>query len=429
MVNFFGNIAVHHSNDNLVELGNPGLLCGICNEEIPESDLSVTPCRHNFHRSCILAWLNEDDICPVCRRSFDSHSLKSFAEQENLDLYESQGARPKEGQQGPVTRSQTAPNNSFRGAHNFYRNRGRGSNSNRTPRSNNNNNKNENLNHINNVVQERFRNYEERFTRQMQEDVGRLVGESLDQYFQGLKVTETRNLIQVSERMNRSSDIPVNDVNQEQSSLHNPVRREVLSVVTPSIACKIISGWKLSYDGSLTSIPVDEFIYRVNDLTLTTLRGDYRSLCQNVHMLFEGKAKRWFWRYHHSVGDLDWFGICEDLRRNFKDFRTDFEIKESLRNLKQKAGESFENYLDHILTTADSLRHPLSEQELVEIVVRNLQPDIRLELLHLDLRSISDLRKACRRRENLFAEMQMKAPVQRSNVQGLGCKNISEIDD
>ncbi|XP_036346641.1 uncharacterized protein LOC118755957 [Rhagoletis pomonella] len=412
-------MSVLHSNENLHQLQNMTSACGLCKEEVSENNLLVTPCQHNFHRLCISGWLNENESCPICHRGLDTQSIKSFAEQEQVEGFANQGARPKENPPGVLTRSRNQ-NNSFNA--NLNRSRGRG-------RQNNNTN-GANRSQIQSIIQENLHNFEDQFSRQIHGEIGRLVSESLDAYFQNLRVTETRNLVQVADRMNRSNVNNVNNAdasNQDPNVLHSSGRfREDSGMISQSVSSKIISGWKLSFDGSLTSVPVDEFIYRVNALTNTTLRGDYHSLCQNVHILFEGKAKRWFWRYHHSVRELDWVDICEDLRKNFKDFRTDFEIKESIRNLKQKSGESFENYLDHILSTADSLKHPLSDREMVEIVLRNLQPEIRLELLHLELNSISDLRKACRRRENLVAEMQSKPQFQKLNNQFR--RNVSEVD-
>ena len=42
--------------------------CPICMVPIEETELAmVTPCRHAFHRDCLLTWMEQDMICPVCR--------------------------------------------------------------------------------------------------------------------------------------------------------------------------------------------------------------------------------------------------------------------------------------------------------------------------------------------------------------------------
>lgn len=163
---------------------------------------------------------------------------------------------------------------------------------------------------------------------------------------------------------------------------------------------------ELVFDGSCNGISVGEFIYRANALTTSSLRGDFDALCQNGHILFEGKAKNWFWRYHRANGVYDWFTFCDALKTNFKDIRTDFDIKETIRNRKQKPNESFEKFLEGVLCLCDSLNTPISERELVETLIQNLKPDIRLELLHFDISTLNDLRRACLRRKNFFETVQ-----------------------
>ncbi|PGH16883.1 hypothetical protein AJ79_01527 [Helicocarpus griseus UAMH5409] len=42
--------------------------CGICMDNVePESEISMLPCKHWFHSSCITPWLNEHNTCPHCR--------------------------------------------------------------------------------------------------------------------------------------------------------------------------------------------------------------------------------------------------------------------------------------------------------------------------------------------------------------------------
>jgi len=42
--------------------------CAICLESIPEdNDLSITVCKHKFHTSCLLKWISNNNLCPLCR--------------------------------------------------------------------------------------------------------------------------------------------------------------------------------------------------------------------------------------------------------------------------------------------------------------------------------------------------------------------------
>ncbi len=42
--------------------------CAICLDEICILTSSFTPCNHVFHRSCIITWINNRRICPLCNR-------------------------------------------------------------------------------------------------------------------------------------------------------------------------------------------------------------------------------------------------------------------------------------------------------------------------------------------------------------------------
>ncbi|CAN6325819.1 unnamed protein product [Urochloa humidicola] len=46
--------------------------CSICLEEYaPDDDLSVMPCTygHRYHQGCLAAWLERDNVCPLCRHA------------------------------------------------------------------------------------------------------------------------------------------------------------------------------------------------------------------------------------------------------------------------------------------------------------------------------------------------------------------------
>ncbi|KAJ3102098.1 hypothetical protein HDU96_009764 [Phlyctochytrium bullatum] len=48
-----------------------GQTCPICVEEFTEQDFSrETPCKHLYHRECIVSWLKMHNTCPSCRSEF-----------------------------------------------------------------------------------------------------------------------------------------------------------------------------------------------------------------------------------------------------------------------------------------------------------------------------------------------------------------------
>lgn len=83
----------------------------------------------------------------------------------------------------------------------------------------------------------------------------------------------------------------------------------------------------------------EEFIYRIRALTQETLNYNFDAVCKYLHIVLAGKAKDWYWRYHKQVNSIEWQPFCAALRHQYKDHRSDFHIREEIRNRKQKIGE------------------------------------------------------------------------------------------
>ena len=62
----------------------------------------------------------------------------------------------------------------------------------------------------------------------------------------------------------------------------------------------------------------------------------------------------------------------------------------------------------------DRLQHPLREETIIEILRRNLRPEIRHEILNLKLDSVSRLREVCRRREGFLDSVRNEHAYQRA---------------
>ena len=166
----------------------------------------------------------------------------------------------------------------------------------------------------------------------------------------------------------------------------------------------ILQSWNIKFDGSDSGLSVEEFIYRIKSLTNDYLNNDFHLLCKHLHILLNGKAREWYWRYRKQVPNLNWTNLCSELRYQYKDFKTASDIKQQIRTRKQREGETFQSFYDDIVRMSDRLSAPLEEEELIEIVTRNLLPEIRKELLYVNVMSINQLRKLCYMRENLLSE-------------------------
>lgn len=166
----------------------------------------------------------------------------------------------------------------------------------------------------------------------------------------------------------------------------------------------IIRNWRLKFTGHNNEMTIDEFIYRTNMLTTNNLGGDFELLCKHAHTLFEGKALEWYWRYHRHNNYINWNTLTTALRVQYKSDYNDFDILDDIRRRRQKPNESFDDYFDIISSMIDKLKSPISDHDLCETILRNLKTEIRHELLHIDISSVSQLRKEVRKHEKFIKD-------------------------
>lgn len=168
---------------------------------------------------------------------------------------------------------------------------------------------------------------------------------------------------------------------------------------------------------------------RLRSLINDYFNGDLNFMRPNLHIVLSGKAKNWFWSYHKKEQPIIWEDFCNAIRDQYKDFKTTFDIREEIRNRKQKPAESFDMFYDSIASLIDRLPNPLSEVELFEIITRNLRPEIRHELLFQPIYSISNLRKLVQMRESFLSDEYVRRNFMVRNPNKLMTRRqVSEID-
>lgn len=123
-----------------------------------------------------------------------------------------------------------------------------------------------------------------------------------------------------------------------------------------------------------------------------------------MHILFAGRARNWYWRYHKKVDRIIWSDFCFSLRQQYTDYRSEFASKELIRSRKQKVSESFTNFYEGIVSLIDKSSVRIDEEELIEILKNNLLPEARHQLLYQPVHPVAQLRKLVQMHENLVAE-------------------------
>ena len=75
------------------ESGSTDDVCAVCydNNNQPGTKLSVLPCGHRFHSSCVKTWLRRNNSCPHCRAPVTRDSLRRFGHLNNRQPAPSDG--------------------------------------------------------------------------------------------------------------------------------------------------------------------------------------------------------------------------------------------------------------------------------------------------------------------------------------------------
>lgn len=422
---------------------DPNIVCTVCNESFSENQecLLIAACNHKFHRICIEEHLSNSSECPTCKIHFDLSELRTCNSQSQL----------VHTQQLPIQDSQTEHNsipletnknvtqnqkhkNSFRGkprgamakhynlrsaSRNLFQDPNQMAQSDlslpqsfnigseqlldiRTPTPSRNTNR---------ITAEQLRqampvNMNTTITSEY-EKFNLMLEASLPRILENLNINlNSRNTEGSSS--NQAYLPPQNSTNNMPNAHASSISRSNSSHTNFALRAdritSIIQNWNLKFDGSTHGLNVEEFLYRVRTLTAHDFDNDYSIICKNLHILLKDKALQWFWRYHKQVQNIVWDDFCAAIRYQYKDFKTDSDIGEELRNRKQKPGESFESFYESICSILDRMSTPLPEHQVMEMVNRNLRPEIRHELLYVPLYSLAHLRKLMQMRENLFVD-------------------------
>ncbi|XP_037824418.1 uncharacterized protein LOC119612660 [Lucilia sericata] len=426
-------------------------VCHVCTETMVEGDdcLIIHECSHAFHRSCIESHLSTSSECPVCKRACRLCDLRRLVINANAATF-----RPtiKKKGRGAMARTYNTRSTSNR---NLFQ-ESDPSNTGETSMSLGNEPENTQL-ATNDILLDTTGNNNNRINSPIQnpehlirtpsnnnnssidyDQINRLIEANITKLLQNMNIMQP-----VSNNNNQNN----NNANTHQNGYGSQRPNTQTNVNIPYIfspfansnsntgtihadkVTSVIQNWNLKFDGSSNGLHVEEFLYRIKSLTRDTFNSDFTIICKNLHILLTGKARDWYWRYHKQVQSVNWDDFCDALRCQYRQYKSSFDIREEIRNRKQKPGESFDSFFDSVLVIMDRLPAPMSDSELIEILARNLRPDIRQDLLYVPIHSISHLRKLVQMREHFLNDESVRKNLfTRSQNQNMPRRYLSEID-
>lgn len=175
-----------------------------------------------------------------------------------------------------------------------------------------------------------------------------------------------------------------------------------------------IHQWTLRFDGTSSNLDAEDFVFRVErqaDLYGVTARA----LVIGIGDLLTGRASQWFWTHQRQNPDASWSQWKSDFFSRFTPHReSDFEIRARIEKKQQANNEKFADFCQDVEEMAIRLRRQMPEDELVEVLRRNMAMYLRKALWRDHFETVGELLRSCNKYERLCAEEQQQTVARRS---------------
>lgn len=172
----------------------------------------------------------------------------------------------------------------------------------------------------------------------------------------------------------------------ETFSINNPNHGQRLKPIP-------IHQWQLYFSGeekkvSNYDLNVHDFIFQINIMKLSQGISDFEML-GHVGMLLTNSARVWYLSNYGRFAS--WNEFINALQQRFKPNFSIIDAMNELTNRKQKRNESPSAFLNSMVMTLRTLPINFTEQQQVELIQKNLLPDIQLSVAPWQPRSIDHL--------------------------------------
>ncbi|KAM8701682.1 hypothetical protein ACLKA7_000915 [Drosophila subpalustris] len=160
--------------------------------------------------------------------------------------------------------------------------------------------------------------------------------------------------------------------------------------------------WNLTFDGSEKSMPVKEFIFRVEHMQ-RVYQLPWAEVIRDFHLLVAGRARDWFWMHARTGQMMDWPNLRYSLQKQFQTRKSSFEQEQELRERRQRPGESVDEYLQEMLALRSRLDTHFPDRDLIKVIKVNIKDSISRVIYPMYITSLEMLRDECHDAEKWVA--------------------------
>lgn len=162
--------------------------------------------------------------------------------------------------------------------------------------------------------------------------------------------------------------------------------------------------WGMSFDGGANGLDASDFIFRVEQQA--RLYGvSPQALVLGFGNLLRDRAAQWYWTSQRQFGYVNWEDLKAAFIRRYSPHRdTDHDIRSKIESRKQQVGESFNDFCQDLEALAVRLVWRMSENELIEVLRRNMTMSLRKALWRERVYTVDELLICCNEYERLCLE-------------------------
>lgn len=154
--------------------------------------------------------------------------------------------------------------------------------------------------------------------------------------------------------------------------------------------------WGLSFNGEDGAISVSAFVEQVEEYCRAR-NVSYPELFNSVTDLLTGKALIWYRSVKNNISS--WTQFVHMLREEYQSFDYEYELWNEIRSRIQGSEETVGNYFACMKNLFARLPTPASEEEKLQVLKRNIDPQYIIGLGLSSVESVDDLLHACKKLE------------------------------
>lgn len=154
------------------------------------------------------------------------------------------------------------------------------------------------------------------------------------------------------------------------------------------------------FTGRSDSSVIKEFLSRLESAKLARGMPDLKFLERFVPNFLQGEPFRWF-QFHYVK--RDWDSFARDFTERYSNQSVQEEIEERLFSCVMDKEQSVTAFIDNVQELNDRLNVPISQNDLVKLIRRNMNPLLRARLVLKPGSSMSEFVSECQRAERVWA--------------------------